>query len=186
MRKRTYLVACIVFFLIGSPVTCVIYLKAIKPIDVISAVPFEIPRSISLFPSKGTCYWSMSYYWADECVIWGRHSGITDVVKWYNDHCEPADSDEELRIVSEEIDNGVLTSENLRILFPSSFSGTKLKDISKEIPSMKGKYGYLLESLRSIDGNDRKYVHCYIDDEYYYIYFSHLPSKEWSWIKWVR
>jgi len=40
--------------------------------------------------------------------------------------------------------------------------------------------------VMQIRGDERNYISYYIDDEYFYIYFSHFPAKEGSWIKWMR
>ena len=178
--------ACLTFYLICVPVASSFYLKIIKRIDSIKETPFVLPIGVLSFPSEGTCYWSMPYWWADESVIWGRHSGISDIIEW-SSHYDKLDKETTFWTNFKcEVFENKLSYECLQKRYSPFLSAKpKLNDISKEVPFAKDKYGELIFLSRSVD-NSRQYIYCYIDDEYFYIYFSHFPSKEESWIKWMR
>jgi len=137
--------ACIAFYVIFL-IVCSFYLKTIKRIDSIEEVPFVLPVSTLSFPSEGTCYWSMPYWWADESVVWGRHSGISDVMKWHIDNNEMERSTSLLwEMLALEVHNHELSLECLQEKFSSAVSTPKLKDISKEVPFERDKYGKLAQ-----------------------------------------
>ena len=171
---------CIIFILLPIFVLSVYYSCFsiwTREIDSIADCSCPLPDYLVCLPSKGKCRWTTLNVWADKHVIYGKHKGISEMLDWRNT----------VFIKNNFVPQNVLdlnwahNYSNIQFASKEWFYENVLepnlkKSVSYDGESIPFQYavGTRLISWYIMDGNGRRYFDCFITDEYFFLYFSHM------------